>query len=152
MKDLDNASSYIASFRSLESWLEGWSDRALMHLFGKGLPLRILDLLDQQPGDINTISELVNATLKVDRRHQGCLRERRRDNNFQWNDKNSRPAPSNWQMEKQLAPPWIAGGNLMQSNSQASTSQQLVPSPAEISEHLGIDVNCKRTNNNNGRN
>ena len=66
MKDSDNASSYIASFRSLESRLEGWSDRALMHSFRKGLPSRILDLLDQQPGDINTLSELVNATLKID--------------------------------------------------------------------------------------
>ncbi len=52
--------TYIASFRSLESCLSGWSDRALMHSFRKGLPLRILDLLDQQPREISTLADLVN--------------------------------------------------------------------------------------------
>ena len=132
MKDSDNASSYIASFRSLESRLEGWSDRALMHSFRKGLPSRILDLLDQQPGDINTLSELVNATLKIDIRHEERVRERRRDNNFQRNDTNFRPAPLNRQMEKRPAPPQIVRSNPTQSTSQVSTSCQLVLTPAEI--------------------
>ena len=139
MKDSDNASSYIASFRSIKSRLEGWSDHALMHSFRKGLPLRILDLLDQQPGDINTLSELVNATLKIDIRHQERVRERRRDNNFRRNDTNFRPAPSNRQMDKRPAPPRIVCSNPTQSTSQASTSRQLVRTPAEISKHLGTD-------------
>ena len=38
MKDSDKALSYIVSIRSLKSRLEVWSDCALMHSFGKGLP------------------------------------------------------------------------------------------------------------------
>ena len=82
MRDSDHALSYIASFRSLESRLSGWSDRALMHSFRKGLPSQIFDLLDQQPGEISTLAGLVNATLKIDIRHQERVRERRRDNNL----------------------------------------------------------------------
>ena len=95
LKYWDSALSYIASFRSHKSRLEGWSDCALMHSFRKGSPSRILDLLDQQPGDINTLSELVNATLKIIIRHQERVPEQRWDNNFRRNNTSFWPAPLN---------------------------------------------------------
>ena len=80
MHESDPASSYISSFRTLESRLRGWSDRSLMFALGKGSPAQILDLLEQQPGDINTLSDLVNATLKIDNRYQESQRDKRQAN------------------------------------------------------------------------
>ncbi|KAI9624949.1 hypothetical protein H4Q26_016516 [Puccinia striiformis f. sp. tritici PST-130] len=76
MKDGDHASNYISSFRALQSRLPGWGDRPLMFHFRKGLPTRVLDLLAQNTEVFDTLSELIEATLKIDTRHHERQKKR----------------------------------------------------------------------------
>lgn len=66
MRESEHSLSYIPSFRTLKFHLIGWTDNALMFACCKGLPSRILDLLNQKLEPISTLSDLVNATLKRD--------------------------------------------------------------------------------------
>ncbi|KAI9599854.1 hypothetical protein KEM48_007479 [Puccinia striiformis f. sp. tritici PST-130] len=83
MKYGDHASNYISSFRALQSRLPGWGDRPLMFHFRKGLPTRVLDLLAQNTEVFNTLSELIEATLKIDTRHHERQKEKKRENGSQ---------------------------------------------------------------------
>ncbi|KNF05795.1 hypothetical protein PSTG_01192 [Puccinia striiformis f. sp. tritici PST-78] len=83
MKDGDQASNYISSFRALQSCLPGWGDRPLMFHFRKGLPTRVLDLLAQNTEVFDTLSELIEATLKIDTRHHERQKEKKRENGSQ---------------------------------------------------------------------
>ena len=83
MKDGDHASNYISSFRALQSRLPGWGDRPLMFHFRKGLPTRVLDLLAQNTEVFDTLSELIEATLKIDTRHHERQKEKKRENGSQ---------------------------------------------------------------------
>ncbi|KAI9616484.1 hypothetical protein H4Q26_010879 [Puccinia striiformis f. sp. tritici PST-130] len=83
MKDGDHASNYISSFRALQSRLPGWGDRPLMFHFRKGLPTRVLDLLAQNTEVFDTLSELIEATLKIDTRNHERQKEKKRENGSQ---------------------------------------------------------------------
>ncbi|KAI9600309.1 hypothetical protein H4Q26_000088 [Puccinia striiformis f. sp. tritici PST-130] len=64
MKDGDHASNYISSFSPSIS-LTRMGRPPLMFHFRKGLPTRVLDLLAQNTEVFDTLSELIEATLKI---------------------------------------------------------------------------------------
>ncbi|MBW0557416.1 hypothetical protein O181_097131 [Austropuccinia psidii MF-1] len=48
---------------------EPWGERALIHHFRKGLPLRILDQLASHPSIIDSLQDLMGFTLELDTRY-----------------------------------------------------------------------------------
>ena len=76
MKDSGLASSYITDFRTLQTKISGWGERALMYHFHKGLPSRILDQLAVHQSAIETLQELMKATLDYDTRYHERNKEK----------------------------------------------------------------------------
>ncbi|KAI9605280.1 hypothetical protein H4Q26_003262 [Puccinia striiformis f. sp. tritici PST-130] len=77
----DHASNYISSF---EPFNLAYQDGETAHShFRKGLPTRVLDLLAQNTEVFDTLSELIEATLKIDTRHHERQKEKKRENGSQ---------------------------------------------------------------------
>ncbi|MBW0559420.1 hypothetical protein O181_099135 [Austropuccinia psidii MF-1] len=69
MKEGRNVSLYIAYLRSLVSRIGDWGERAPIHCFKKGLPSRILDQLAYDPSRIDSLQDLMDITLELDKRY-----------------------------------------------------------------------------------
>ncbi|MBW0550071.1 hypothetical protein O181_089786 [Austropuccinia psidii MF-1] len=67
MKEGGDLSLYIADFRSLVSSIGDWGERALIHHSRKGLPSRILDQLASHPSRIDSLQDLMDITLELDK-------------------------------------------------------------------------------------
>ncbi|MBW0525806.1 hypothetical protein O181_065521 [Austropuccinia psidii MF-1] len=69
MKEGGHVSLYIANFRSLVSIIGDWGERALINLFRKGLPSKILDKLASHPSRIDSLQDLMDIILELDTRY-----------------------------------------------------------------------------------
>lgn len=84
-KDLDNlqmkegsyASSYITDFRTLTTKISDWGERALMYHFRKGLPSRLLDQLAVHQAPLDSLQDLMSATLDYDTRFHERTKEKK---------------------------------------------------------------------------
>ncbi|MBW0491187.1 hypothetical protein O181_030902 [Austropuccinia psidii MF-1] len=76
MKEGGHVSLYMADFRSLVSKIGDWGERALIHHFRKGLPSRILDQLASHPSMIDSLQELMDVTLELDKRYHERQKEK----------------------------------------------------------------------------
>jgi len=76
MKDSGFALSYITDFRTLTTKISDWGERALMYHFRKGLPSRILDQLSVHQVPLNSLQDLMKATLDYDTRYHERVKEK----------------------------------------------------------------------------
>ena len=80
MKENNRVSTYIASFRALQAHLPDWNDQTFFWFFRRGLPSRILDKLSRHPKELDTLQDLLDASLKIDVRFHERRREKQKEN------------------------------------------------------------------------
>ncbi|MBW0474580.1 hypothetical protein O181_014295 [Austropuccinia psidii MF-1] len=77
IKEVGHVSLKITNFRSLVSRIGDWIERALIHHFRKGLPLRILHQLASHPSRIESLQDSMDITLEIDTRYHERKKEKR---------------------------------------------------------------------------
>ncbi|MBW0592223.1 hypothetical protein O181_131938 [Austropuccinia psidii MF-1] len=83
MKESGHVSLYIADFRSLMSRIGDWGERAYINVYRRGLASRLLDQFASDPGNLDTLQELMDIKLELDTRYQerkkkkGCNQEKK---------------------------------------------------------------------------
>ncbi|MBW0588427.1 hypothetical protein O181_128142 [Austropuccinia psidii MF-1] len=77
MKEGGNVSLYIADFRSLVSRIGDWGERALIHRFKKGFPLKRLYQSASHPSRIDSLQDLMDVTLELDTRYHERQKEKK---------------------------------------------------------------------------
>ncbi|MBW0530894.1 hypothetical protein O181_070609 [Austropuccinia psidii MF-1] len=76
MKESGHVSLYIADFRSLMSGIGDWGERAYIHVYRRGLALRLLDQFAFYPGSFDTLQELMEINLELDTRYHERQKEK----------------------------------------------------------------------------
>ncbi|KAI8445674.1 hypothetical protein BY996DRAFT_6600140 [Phakopsora pachyrhizi] len=99
MKDTGFVYSYILDFRALSNIIVGWDEHPLMYQFHKGLPSRILEQLVVHQGSLDSLQDLMEATLEIDTRYLELIEEKKfgkpSDSGSSWNSSiHSSPPPS----------------------------------------------------------
>ena len=77
MKDNETVASYIATFRTYQYRVKDFGERALVHFFKKGLASRIKDEFVHYLGSLDTLDEIIDLSLRIDKRWQEHRRERK---------------------------------------------------------------------------
>ncbi|MBW0521018.1 hypothetical protein O181_060733 [Austropuccinia psidii MF-1] len=76
MKESGQVSLYIANFRSLMSRIGDRGERAYIHVYRRGLASRLLDQLASDPGNFDSLQELMDITLELDTRYHERQKEK----------------------------------------------------------------------------
>ncbi|MBW0467420.1 hypothetical protein O181_007135 [Austropuccinia psidii MF-1] len=66
MKESGHVSLYIADFRSVMSIIGDWGEREYIHVYIRGLELRLLEQFASHPGNFDILQELMDITLELD--------------------------------------------------------------------------------------
>ncbi|MBW0511506.1 hypothetical protein O181_051221 [Austropuccinia psidii MF-1] len=77
MKESGHVSLYIAYFRSLNSRIGYWGERAYINAYRRGLALMLLDQLASYPENFDTLQELMDVTLELDTRYHERKKEKK---------------------------------------------------------------------------
>ncbi|MBW0495154.1 hypothetical protein O181_034869 [Austropuccinia psidii MF-1] len=76
MKENDPFSLYIADFRRLMSRIGDWGERAYIHVYRRGLASRLWDQLASHAGNLDSLQEPMEITLKLDTRYHERQKEK----------------------------------------------------------------------------
>ncbi|MBW0470521.1 hypothetical protein O181_010236 [Austropuccinia psidii MF-1] len=76
VKEIGQASLYIADFRILMSRIGDWGERAYIHVYRRGLASRLLDELASHPGNFDSLQKLMDITLELDTRYHDRQNEK----------------------------------------------------------------------------
>ena len=78
MKEDKTVASYVATFRTYQYHVKDFGERALVHFFKKGLASQIKDEFVHYLGSLDTLDELLNLSLQIDKRwHEHCCERNR---------------------------------------------------------------------------
>ncbi|MBW0524290.1 hypothetical protein O181_064005 [Austropuccinia psidii MF-1] len=76
MKESGQVSFYIADFRSIMSRVGDWGERACIHVYRRGVASILLDQLASQPGNFDSLQELMDITLELYTRYHESKKEK----------------------------------------------------------------------------
>ncbi|MBW0494153.1 hypothetical protein O181_033868 [Austropuccinia psidii MF-1] len=79
MKKIYHVSLYIAYLRILMSKIGYWGERASIHVYRRGLALRLLDQSTYNPGNYDKLNKLMEITLELDTKY--CERQKEKCGN-----------------------------------------------------------------------